>query len=162
MPSLKDGNVVITQSLAIIDYLEDKYPQDGIYPIDPIVKAQVKAFALTIACDIHPLNNSSVIKYLKETFAISEEKAQKWYAHWIISGFHALEEKLKKSAGKYCFGDDITLADICLIPQVYNAKRFNVEEISAFPIINRIYYMAMTHPAFIAASPESVVAIEHE
>ncbi len=155
VPSLQDGNVTITQSLAIIDYLEDKYPQHSIYPTDPVLKAKVKAFALTIACDIHPLNNSGTLNFLKAEFAATKEDISKWYAHWIELGFVALEKTLQKTAGFYCFGDEITLADICLIPQVYNAKRFNVD-ISAFPNIEKISIHAMKHPAFFHASPEQV------
>ncbi|GGG07817.1 MULTISPECIES: maleylacetoacetate isomerase [Cysteiniphilum] len=161
VPALQDGNVIITQSLAIIDYLEDKYPKHSIYPIDPVLKAKVKAFALTIACDIHPLNNSGTLNFLKSEFAANEAHINKWYAHWVQLGFSALEQTLQQTAGMYCFGDEISLADICLIPQVFNAKRFNVD-ISSFPTIQRIYEHAMKHPAFFNASPEQVMLKEHE
>ncbi|MFZ9034759.1 MAG: maleylacetoacetate isomerase [Francisellaceae bacterium] len=158
VPSLEVDGVVITQSLAIIDYLEKMHPKPSLYTGDAKTDAEILAFAQLIACDIHPLNNISVLNYLKNEFEISDEGRQRWYVHWLENGFKALESMLKKSAGAYCFGDQITLADVCLIPQVYNAKRFNVP-LDNYPTIVKINEQALKHKAFYQASPDNAVEL---
>ncbi|MCF6289353.1 MAG: maleylacetoacetate isomerase [Proteobacteria bacterium] len=150
-----DEGDVLTQSLAIIDYLEDVFPQYPLYPRNSINKAQAKAMALSIACDIHPLNNLRVLKYLKvEDW--QQAQIDKWYAHWIHAGFRAIEQQLVKSAGEFCFADIITVADIFLVAQVYNAKRFNVP-LDAYPLIVKINDSCLQHQDFIDAMPENQI-----
>ena len=126
VPTLIDGDVVLNQSMAIVEYLDEQYPDTPLLPKDVALRAQVRAMAQDIACDIHPLNNLRVLKYLAGTLKVEDQAKSEWYAHWILTGFAALEQRLAKTAGKYCFGDTVTLADLCLIPQLYNARRFNV------------------------------------
>jgi len=153
VPTLVDGDFVLTQSLAIIAYLDDKYPQQKIMPDDFELKAKVNAFAQVIACDIHPVDNLSVLKYLKSEFGVSDAQKTQWVRHWIVNGFKALEKMLEDNAGEYCFGGEITLADLCLVPQVYNANRFEVD-MNAFPNIQRVCKNAMKLDAFSKADPD--------
>lgn len=148
-----EGGEVLTQSLAIIDYLEDEYPDIALYPNDAIQKAQTKAMALSIACDIHPLNNLRVLKYLKSE-DWQQQQVDKWYAHWIHQGFSAIESQLEKSSGQFCFGNQVTIADIFLVAQVYNANRFNVE-LSDYPLIVAINDKCLQLQSFINAKPEN-------
>ena len=154
VPSLQDGDKIITQSLAIIEYLDEYKRTPPLLPNDPYEKALVKAFALTIVADIHPLNNSSVLKYLSNEFKISDAQKNTWYHHWIHQGFTALEKRLASRAkpSNFCFGDEPSLADICLAPQIYNARRFMCD-ISAYPILNRLEQTYKNHPAFLKAWP---------
>lgn len=154
VPSLVDEGKVLTQSLAIIEYLDEKYPTPTVLPTDLILKAQVRAFALAIACDIHPLNNLKVLKYLKHDLNVTDEQKDEWYRHWIADGFTALETTLKNNinTGEYCFGNTPTLADICLVPQMTNARRLNCE-LTPYPTLVRIDQACRAHPAFIAAEP---------
>lgn len=154
VPTLVDGDVVLNQSMAIVEYLEDKYDNNPLLPSDIGDKALVRALAQDIGCDIHPLNNLRILKYLKGELGVTDEAKNQWYAHWIQTGFAALEEKLAKTAGKYCFGDTVTLADLCLIPQLYNAHRFNVP-LDDFPLIRQVEANCGQLEAFIAAAPES-------
>jgi maleylpyruvate isomerase len=156
VPSLiTDDGHVLTQSLAIIDYLEDIYPEFSLYPQNLIKKAQAKAMALSIACDIHPLNNLRVLKYLK---AEEWQKSQvdKWYAHWIHQGFVAIETQLEISAGQFCFANDVSVADIFLVAQVYNANRFKVP-LENYPLIDKINHNCLRLKAFIDAMPENQI-----
>ena len=156
VPALEtDSGEILTQSLAIIDYLEEIYPSSSLYPKDAIEKAQAKAMALSIACDIHPLNNLRVLKYLKSE-EWQQEQVDKWYAHWIHQGFNAIESQLQKSAGKFCFGDEVSVADIFLVAQVYNANRFKVP-LNDYPLIVKINGYCLTKQAFIDALPENQV-----
>ncbi|WP_119344340.1 maleylacetoacetate isomerase [Facilibium subflavum] len=155
VPALQDGDFIVTQSLAIIDYLEDCYPAPSIYPKDVKCKSQVKSMAQLICCDIHPLNNLAVLNYLTDMFKVDTDEKTTWYQHWIIEGFTVIEQQLRQSAGLFCFGDKVSLADVCLIPQIYNAKRFDVD-MDPFPIMNRIYQHALLQEAFFKASPEQV------
>ncbi|MDO5651867.1 MAG: maleylacetoacetate isomerase [Moraxella sp.] len=141
------------QSLAILEYLERTYPTPALLPSDDLQALQVKAMAYHIACDIHPLNNLRVLNYLKSTLHASETYVQTWYAHWIHTGFGSIEQELVHTAGLYAFGDTPTLADCCLVPQVYNAHRFDVDLID-FPTISRLYEYATAQPAFIQAAPK--------
>lgn len=153
VPTLEDGDLSLNQSLAIIQYLEDRYPQVALYPADPAQKAAVLAFALDIACDIHPLNNLRVLQYLTGPLALSETQKMQWIKHWLAVGFTALEKRLAATAGRYCFGDSVTLADLCLVPQVYNALRFQLD-MTEYPLINAIYQRCNALEAFQKAAPE--------
>lgn len=154
VPTLVDEDITLHQSIAIIEYLEDKYPALSVYPKDIVAKAKVKALALDVACEIHPVNNLRVQQYLVNEFSLQESDKLKWSHHWMKLGFAAVEQQLMANAGKYCFGDNITMADICLVPQVYNANRFNLD-MSEFPNISRVVENCNQHPAFIAALPEN-------
>ncbi|ENX15288.1 maleylacetoacetate isomerase [Acinetobacter sp. CIP 64.2] len=153
VPTLLDQNHALLQSLSILEYLEERYPAKALLPKDLIERAKVRAFAQTIACDIHPLNNLRVLKYLQKELAVSDAQKNSWYQHWILEGFHSLEMQLQHSNGQFCFGTQATFADCCLIPQVYNAKRFKID-LSAFPKIESIYQHCLTLPAFLNATPE--------
>ncbi len=154
VPALEiDGGEILTQSLAIIDYLEEKYPEQSLYPTNAIEKAQAKALALSVACDIHPLNNLRVLKYLKSD-GWQQEQVDKWYAHWIHEGFKAIEKQLESSAGQFCFGNTISVADIFLVAQVYNANRFSVPLVD-YPLIQKINAYCLSQTAFIEAMPEN-------
>lgn len=154
VPTLVDGDFSLNQSLAIIDYLDETNPEVGLYPNNIKDKAIVKALAYDLACEIHPLNNLRVLQYLSTQLSINDDQKTAWYHHWILDGFAALEQRLAKTAGMYCFGDTVTVADLCLIPQIYNAKRFNVD-MSAFPLINKVEENCSLLPEFIAAKPEN-------
>ncbi len=154
VPCLVDGEFTLNQSLAIIDYLEDVSPQVALYPEDKQLKAQVKALALDIACEIHPLNNLRVQQYLTTDLGLSDEKKHDWVNYWMTKGFSAIEQQLQKTSGLYCFGDKVTVADICLVAQVYNAVRFNVD-MSEYTLINAIVQRCNELPAFDKAKPEN-------
>jgi maleylacetoacetate isomerase len=143
----------ITQSLAIIAYLDQTRPKPRLLPTDSADQAHVRAMALTIACDIHPLNNLRVLKYLSGPLHLEEEARDKWYAHWVTEGFQALETMAKKRAGSFLFGNSPTMADVCLVPQMYNARRFNVP-VDAFPTLLRADSSANALPAFADAHPD--------
>ncbi|ORX59779.1 Maleylacetoacetate isomerase [Hesseltinella vesiculosa] len=147
---LADGKS-LTQSEAIIEYLDETYPDRPLLPHGPVHRAQVRAIAQFIACDIHPIQNLSVLKHVGGD---DMDKRVEWANHWIDRGFQALEKTLAGSAGIYCVGDNITLADIFLVPMVYNAKRFKVD-MQKFPIINRINNTLLTLSEFSSASPEN-------
>ena len=155
VPSFKDEGQVITQSLAAIEYIDEKYPEPRLLPQDAMQRAQIRSLALSIACDVHPLNNLRVVEYLTKYFAMNEDQKISWIQHWIGEGFSALETQLNRNqADNYCYGNQVTLADLCLIPQVYNARRFNCD-MNDYPIISRIYERCMQLPAFQKASPEA-------
>lgn len=153
VPLLQEGEIALHQSLAIIEYLEETYPQPALLPVDALVRAQVRALALDVACDIHPLNNLRVLQYLTGTLAVTEQQKLDWIQNWLHTGFSALEQRLAVTAGHYCFGDMVTLADICVIPQVYNALRFNLD-MTSYPQLSRIYQQCQQLAAFALAAPE--------
>ena len=153
VPALLDNGVLLTQSLAICEYLDEAYPDSArLLPDGAVLRAQVRAVAQAIACDIHPLNNLRVLNYLKAELGQSEEVRNGWYRHWIATGFAALEQQLATSAGRYCFGDTLTLADVCLLPQVFNAQRFAVD-MGGYPLLARIAANLEQVPAFADAHP---------
>ncbi|KVG26121.1 maleylacetoacetate isomerase [Burkholderia ubonensis] len=154
VPTLVDGDAALQQSLAIVEYLDETHPEPPLLPKAPLDRAYVRSIALQIACEIHPLNNLRVLKYLKHMLQVPEEAKNDWYRHWIEAGFATLEARLANDlrTGKLCFGDTPTLADICVVPQVFNANRFAIDT-SRFPTIQRIYDHAMTLDAFKAAAP---------
>jgi maleylacetoacetate isomerase len=157
VPALQDGGQVIPQSLAIIEYLDEAYPKASrLLPQAPAQRAIVRSIAASIACDIHPLNNLRVLNYLKSQMGQSEEATNIWYRHWISEGFTALEQQVAEYTGdgKHCFGSTITLADVCLVPQVYNARRFKAD-LTPFPKLLAIAEFLQAIPAFHAARPEA-------
>jgi maleylacetoacetate isomerase len=155
VPALDTGAAILGQSLAIIEYLDEKYPQPALYPRDPIARAQVRAMALSIACDIHPLNNLRVAQYLKRELGQSQESVDSWMRHWIATGFRWLEAQVTRHTadGRCMFGDAVSLADVCLVPQMYNARRFNCD-LTSFPTLTRIAESLESRPEFRAAAPE--------
>ncbi|MGI2125032.1 maleylacetoacetate isomerase [Shewanella baltica] len=143
----------LSQSLAIIEYLDEIHPQSPLLPASALERAHVRAMALTVACEIHPLNNLRVLQYLTQTLGVDEAAKNTWYHHWVASGFAALETLLVRHSGRYCFGDTVTLADLCLVPQVYNAQRFNVD-LTPYPNIMRVWTECNQLEAFADAAPE--------
>ncbi|MEI8600341.1 MULTISPECIES: maleylacetoacetate isomerase [Shewanella] len=143
----------LSQSLAIIEYLDEIHPLSPLLPASALERAHVRAMALTVACEIHPLNNLRVLQYLTQTLGVDEAAKNTWYHHWVASGFAALEILLKRHSGRYCFGDTVTLADLCLVPQVYNAQRFNVD-LTPYPNIMRVWTECNQLEAFADAAPE--------
>lgn len=154
VPSLETDDGNINQSLAIIEYLEDLYPNPPLLPKHPYEKSLVRSIALLVACEIHPLNNLRVLQMLENDLHITAEQKLVWYHKWLRLGFSALEQKLStiERANPVCFGKSVTIADIFLIPQIYNAKRFKFE-LKDYPIINEINEYCLTIPAFIKAEP---------
>ncbi|XP_060589265.1 probable maleylacetoacetate isomerase 1 [Ruditapes philippinarum] len=148
VPAFVIGETALTQSLAIIDYLEDVYPKPAIVPEDPIKKAQARALAELIAAGTQPIQNLGVLQKVSDK---PEERAE-WARFWIDKGFAAYEKMVQSTAGKYSVGDDITIADVCLVPQLYNAQRFKVD-MTKFPTITRIIDALSELPAFKAADP---------
>ncbi|HXY75479.1 MAG TPA: maleylacetoacetate isomerase [Steroidobacteraceae bacterium] len=155
IPVLDDGGRLLTQSLAIIEYLEETHPEPPFLPRSPTERATVRALALAVACDIHPLNNLRVLEYLRSALRQDDQGVTAWYAHWIGEGFRGLEERAKKLSGdgRHMFGSTVTLADICIVPQMYNARRFNVD-VSAYPTLRTICAHLETLPAFAKAAPD--------
>jgi maleylpyruvate isomerase len=149
-----DEQHAIQQSLAIIEYLEETHPEPPLLPKSPVDRAHVRSLALQIACEIHPLNNLRVLKYLKRTLNVDDAAKDAWYRHWVEAGFETLEARLAGDSrtGKLCFGDTPTFADLFLVPQIYNAQRFNVDT-TRFPTIQRIHDYAAQLDAFARAAP---------
>ena len=156
VPALEDGGRVLTQSLAIIEYLEERYPEPPLLPKDPADRATVRAMALVIACEVHPIQNLRVLNYLRSELKQPEAEANRWAQHWIGLGFSALEQMARAASkhGKFCFGNSPTLADLCLVPQFSNARRFNCD-LSPYPTLVQIDAHCATLPAFAKAAPES-------
>lgn len=154
VPTLVDGDLILSQSIAIVDYLDNRYPDVALYPTDFALKAKVQALSLDIACEVHPINNLRVQQYLVQELNVTEQDKMKWVHHWISTGFTSVEAQLVNTSGQYCFADKVTMADICLVPQVYNAKRFGVD-LSAFPNISRIVENCRSLAAFEKALPEN-------
>jgi len=153
IPMLEIDGHRLTQSLAIINYLDLRFANSPLIPASAAERAHVVAMAMAIACDIHPLNNLRVLKYLKNELGHSQEEADAWYAHWISEGLPALEAMAAPRAGKFLFGDAPTGADVCLIPQLYNARRFNVP-LDDYPTLLRADENANKLEAFAAAHPD--------
>ncbi len=152
LPALEVGKgAVLTQSLAILEYLEEAYPHPSLLPSNRLERAKVRAVCLAIACDIHPINNLRVLKYLKRICGLGQPVVDAWYRHWIVQGFNGIE-KLVGDSG-YCFGRKPTLADVCLIPQVFNARRFDVN-LRSYPRISRIEEVCGATEAFASAHPK--------
>jgi maleylpyruvate isomerase len=155
LPALEDEGRVLTQSLAIIEYLEERHPEPPLLPKDPADRAFVRAVALAIACEVHPIQNLRVLNYLKSELKQSEEAANAWARHWIGLGLSAVEEMIAAAPrATFCFGDQPTLADICLIPQLGNARRFG-SKLAAYPNILRVEAACLELAAFVNAAPEN-------
>ncbi|TGD75132.1 maleylacetoacetate isomerase [Mangrovimicrobium sediminis] len=150
------GGEVIGQSVALLEWLEETHPQPPLLPADPARRARVRSVVGCIACDIHPLCNMAIPNYLREHFDASEAQVLDWYSTWMHRGFQAVETVLAETAGDYCFGDGPTLADVCLVPMVYNARRFEVV-MTPFPRINAVVDYCLAQPAFARAAPEAQV-----
>jgi maleylacetoacetate isomerase len=153
VPTLEIDGLRLTQSLAIIDYLEAIAPEPPLLPRDPADRAQMLALALAVACDIHPINNLRVLRYLSGPLGLDPETRSAWYAHWVREGLAALEAMAAPRAGRFLFGDAPTLADICLVPQMFNARRFEVP-LDDYPLLVRVDAEANGLDAFAAAHPE--------
>lgn len=155
VPALANDGQVFAQSLAIIEYLEETHPEPSLLPPDFAGRAQVRAMALGIACDVHPLNNSRVQKYLRETLGQGDEPVAEWIRHWIGLGFKALEELARRHGDgrHYLHRDSVTLADVCLVPQMYNARRYYCD-LTPYPALVAIDAHLASLPAFAAARPE--------
>ncbi len=156
IPVLDDDGLLLAQSLAIIDYLDETHPTPAFLPASAADRAYVRALAQSVACDIHPIDNLRVLKYLREHFAADEDAVGAWYNHWIATGFAGIEAVLANDprTGSHCFGDTPGLADILLIPQVVNAANYKLD-MTPFPTISRIFDTCMALPAFEAAHPRN-------
>jgi maleylpyruvate isomerase len=153
VPLLEDGPDRVGQSLAIIEYLDERFPEPPLLPREPLARARARGLALLVACEIHPLNNLRVLQHLRGGLGLDESQVKSWYHHWIADGFARLEAELARTAGRYCLGDAITMADLCLVPQVYNARRYRCD-LAAFPIIRRLDEACRSLPPFVRAEPE--------
>jgi maleylpyruvate isomerase len=151
-----DDGVVLMQSVAIIEYLDELYPDPPLLPAEPLARARVRALTQAIASDIHPLNNLRVLRYLEEQLGLDKQTRDNWYRHWVGVGFEALERWLVRDAatGRFCHGDAPTIADACLVPQVFNARRFSVD-LNPYPRILAIDAACRELPAFRTTAPES-------
>jgi maleylpyruvate isomerase len=155
VPTLIEDGAVLGQSLAIIEYLDETRPEPPLLPRDPLGRARVRQLAYAVACDIHPVNNLRIRQYLAKEMGQGPEAVARWYRRWIDEGFDAIETLLSAAAtGRFCHGDSVTLADICLVPQVANARRFDIP-LDAYPRIVRIDAELRALPAFAAAAPEA-------
>ncbi|KTD25750.1 MULTISPECIES: maleylacetoacetate isomerase [Legionella] len=154
VPTLNENGHIISQSLAIIEYLEEICPTPPLLPPTPLGRAQVRSMALAIACDIHPLNNLRVLERLRGELDANEQQIIDWYHHWLKLGFDALENRLQDMPhkNKVCYGNEVSMADVCLIPQVFNAHRFNFS-MENYPVINEIYSHCCSLEPFKAAAP---------
>ena len=156
VPVLVEGERALTQSLAIIEYLEETCPQPPLLPRDPPGRARVRALALAIACEISPLNNSGVLNYLRGPLAADERAVNAWYARWIGRGFEALEKEVSRSTGdgRHMYGTAVTLADVCIVPQMFNARRYHCD-LAPYPTLARICAHLESLPEFARAAPEA-------
>ncbi len=156
VPLLKDGDRLLTQSLAIIEYLDETHPEPPLLPQDPLGRARVRALALDVACEIHPLNNLRVLRYLVHDLKVSEDDKNRWYRHWVETGLAAIERQLadRPATGRFCHGDTPTLADITLVPQIHNALRFECR-LDHVPTVMRIFEHCMTLDAFAKTQPSA-------
>jgi maleylacetoacetate isomerase len=155
VPALEDNGRVLTQSLAIIEYLEERYPDPPLFPHDPADKALVRSMALVIACEVHPLQNLRVLNYIKSAYSQTDDQVNGWSQHWIDLGLAALEQMIvaQPKRGRFCFGDRPTLADICVVPQLGNARRYGCD-LSRYPVILGIEKNCLALAAFADAAPE--------
>ncbi len=148
-----DDGTRLSQSMAIIEYLDEQYPEPALLPADALGRARVRALAQSIACEIHPVNNLRVLKYLTHELKLAEDAKNTWYRHWVRVGLEAFERQLTQlPAGRFCFGDTPTLADCCLVPQIYNAQRFNTP-LDGLPRTMAAFDACMALPAFQVAHP---------
>jgi maleylacetoacetate isomerase len=156
VPTLDDDGAVLTQSLAIVEYLDEMHPLPALLPREPLARARVRMMAQAISCDIHPINNTRVLKYLRDIMNVEQDARDDWCRHWIAATFVALEQWILTFSrdGRYCYGNDVTLADICLLPQVYNARRVGFD-LGPYPALTRVAKHLESLAAFAAAAPEA-------
>jgi len=155
VPHLDVDGHSLAQSMAIIEYLDETHPEPALMPPDPLGRARVRALAQSIACEIHPLNNLRVLKYLVKTLGVSEEAKNSWYRHWVRTGLEAFERQLaQQPASRFCWGETPTLADCCLVPQIFNGQRLEVN-FDGLPRTMAAFDACMTLPAFQRAQPSS-------
>ncbi|MCX7143186.1 MAG: maleylacetoacetate isomerase [Proteobacteria bacterium] len=154
VPALEDGGKVYVQSLATMEYLEEKYSQPPLLPAAAEDRAYVRAVAQIIACEIHPMNNLRTLRYVKKSYGLDDDGVNTWYRHWIAEGLGSLESYLAGcgKSGKYCFRDQVTIADCCLVPQVFNAQRYECD-LAPYPVIMGIFGQCMKLDAFVKAQP---------
>ncbi len=152
LPTLELDGKRLTQSLAIIEWLEEKYPTPPLLPKDALARARVRSLAYLVACEIHPLNNLRVLQHLKRALGQSQEQIDTWYRYWIADGLAKLEAELASQSGKFCHGDTATMADCCLVPQIFNAKRYN-SDLAPYPTTMRVFDNCMKLEAFERAQP---------
>jgi maleylacetoacetate isomerase len=155
VPALEDNGTTLSQSLAIVEYLEETHPEPPLLPRAPLERAEVRSMALAVACDLHPLNNLRVLSYLRSPLGMSEDAVKGWYRNWITTGFRGLEEQARRRSGdgRHMFGTQVTLADVCLVPQMYNALRFKCD-VEPYPTLRAISTFLSAEPAFADALPE--------
>ncbi|HEX7435155.1 MAG TPA: maleylacetoacetate isomerase [Caldimonas sp.] len=156
VPVLKDGDDVLTQSLAIIEYLDETHPQPPLLPGDAVARARIRALALDIACEIHPLNNLRVLRYLVKEMEVSEDEKNRWYRHWVETGLEVVERQIARpgGSGRFCHGDAPTLADCVLVPQIFNAQRLECRT-EHVPTVMRIFAECMRLDAFAKTQPST-------
>ncbi|MGY4828694.1 maleylacetoacetate isomerase [Sphaerotilaceae bacterium SBD11-9] len=156
IPALEVGDELITQSLAIIEYLDETHPEPPLLPADPLGRARVRALALDIACEIHPINNLRVLRYLVREMKLSEEQKNAWYRHWVETGLETVERQLAghPATGRFCHGDSPTLAETMLVPQIFNAQRMECR-LDHVPEVMRVFHECMKLDAFNAAQPSA-------
>ena len=156
VPQLVDGDASLNQSLAIIEYLDERHPEPPLLPGTAMDRARIRSLALDIACEIHPLNNLRVLRYLVRELGVGEDAKNGWYRHWVELGLATVERRLagEPETGRYCHGDTPTLADCVLVPQIFNARRFDCD-LSAMPTVMRVFEACMAEPAFLRAQPSA-------
>lgn len=154
VPALRDGDAVLTQSIAIIEYLDETHPEPPLLPRDPVGRARVRALSLDIACEIHPLNNLRVLRYLVRDLKVTDDDKNRWYKHWIETGLVTVEQQLasQPATGRFCHGDTPTMADCVLVPQIFNAQRFGCR-LDHVPTVMRVFEACMALPAFDGTQP---------
>lgn len=153
VPLLRDGDHLVTQSLAIIEYLDETHPEPPLLPGDAVARARIRALAMDIACEIHPLNNLRVLRYLVHSLGVSEEDKNRWYRHWVETGLEAVERQLAAQPSRFCHGDTPTLADCVLVPQIFNARRFDCR-LDHLPQVMRVFEECMRLEAFVSTQPD--------
>ena len=155
VPLLEDGGQRLSQSMAIIEYLDETHPAPALLPGDAVGRAQVRALSQSIACEIHPLNNLRVLKYLVRELKVDKDAKNRWYRHWVRDGLESFERQLaQRPLGRYCFGDTPTMADCCLVPQLFNGKRFDCD-LGGLPRTMAVFDACMQHGAFQRAQPSA-------
>jgi maleylacetoacetate isomerase len=156
VPALVAEDATIAQSLAIIEYLDEIHPEPPLLPRSPVDRARVRAMALAVACDMHPLNNLRVLNYLRSPMGHDEETVNEWYRHWIAAGFGGLEQEARRASGdgRHMFGSSVTIADVYIVPQMYNARRFKCD-LEPYPTLRGVCGHLETLPAFAKATPEA-------
>jgi len=152
LPTLDDGGELLTQSLAIIEYLEETHPKPPLLPGNALARARIRSLSMLIACEIHPVNNLRILQHLKRALGQSDEQVNSWYRHWIGDGLAKFEADLGRAPGKFCHGDSPTMADCCLVPQVFNAQRYQCD-MAPYPATMRIFAECMKLDAFDRAQP---------